>query len=273
MNVMIHRFLTVGVLATWATVLCYLSFSGRLSSYLHPTFQPLATACGIALGILAILVLFSPREVMAGAGCEPGAPRSTISTLAFAFVLVIPLLVTLAFSKGEFSASTVLNRGYVESLENVVAPVVEPAAESVPRDETVVGAPLPGENGEVDYGLVEEMPPPEIIDLLYAAQLPEMRDGLEGEEFEFIGQYMPLTDGPSQGNRFRLVRMMVVCCAADAQPVAVTVEANQSPKFAEMSWIKVRGIPSFPMVDGQTRPLLKATSVEKTDPPEDVFLY
>jgi TIGR03943 family protein len=258
-----HRLLTAGILTVWASVLCFLSFTGRMSSYLHPAFQPYALACGVVLGVLAILILFSPEEAEVGAsGCEPGKPRSTIGSLIVAFILVVPLLVTLAFSKGEFTATAVLNRGFVESFDQLAggARMVEP---SLPAE-----ASQPG-----DLGLVEDLPPPEIIDLLYAAQLPEMREGIENVDLEFIGQFMPATELNPKGNRFRLVRMMIMCCAADAQPVSVLVETPALPDVGEMEWIKVRGRASFPIEDGQARPLLTAESVEKTDPPKEVFLY
>jgi putative membrane protein len=261
-----HRLLTAGILTVWAVVLCFMHLSGRISSYLHPNFQPYTFACGLVLGVLAILILFSPEEAEVGsAGCEPGKPRSTIGSLVVAFILVVPLLVTLAYSKGEFSATTVLNRGFVDSFDQLAggARVVEPS--------------LPGEAfppaGDSSYGLVEDMPPPEIIDLLYAAQLPEMREGIEGVDLEFIGQFMPATELNPKGDRFRLVRMMIMCCAADAQPVSVLVETAQLPDVGEMGWVKVRGKPTFPVADGQARPLIVADSVEKTDAPREVFLY
>lgn len=257
-----HRFLTAGVLVIWSAALCFFYFSGRITAYLHPTFQPYALACGITLGIFAILVLLSPEEAVIGAsGCEPGKPRSTFGSLVLALILVVPLVVTMAFSRDEFSAVTVLNRGYVDSVTQV------------PANLTFAQPALPGEEVGPGDDEVPEMPPPEIIDLLYAAQLPELRAEIEDKPIELIGQFMPAEESNPDGNRFRLVRMMLMCCASDAQPISVIVEADAAKDFKEMTWVKVAGRTKFPVIDGQLRPLLKADSVVQTDPPKDPFLY
>ena len=59
----------------------------------------------------------------------------------------------------------------------------------------------------------------EVTDLLFSAEDDTMRPAFEGRTVEVIGQYLPVKDSPS--GRFQIVRMFMVCCAADARPVAV----------------------------------------------------
>ena len=40
-----------------------------------------------------------------------------------------------------------------------------------------------------------------------------------------------------------------------------------------MTWVKVTGKATFPIVGGQRMPLIENGVIEKTDPPQDTFLY
>ena len=109
------------------------------------------------------------------------------------------------------------------------------------------------------------------VDLIYAAEEPTMRADFEGKAVELIGQFMPERD--AKGDRFNLVRMFVMCCAADARPVAITVQTNKAQSVAEMSWIKVVGKAAFPVESGRRVPIVLAESVTPCDPPEETFIY
>ena len=90
---------------------------------------------------------------------------------------------------------------------------------------------------------------------------------------ELIGQFMPDTSNNAGGNRFKAVRMFMVCCAADSRPVATLVEADKLPDFPEMTWVKITGTPTFPIEKGRRISVLKAAKVEKTKPPEEAMIY
>ena len=65
------------------------------------------------------------------------------------------------------------------------------------------------------------------VDLLYAAEEPTMRADFENKDVEVIGQFMPARANNPEGDRFNLVRMFVICCAADARPVAISVQMDK----------------------------------------------
>ena len=50
-----------------------------------------------------------------------------------------------------------------------------------------------------------------------------------------IGQLIPDNVSNANGKRFKLVRMFMTCCAADARPVATLIEADEKPDAAEMA--------------------------------------
>jgi len=113
----------------------------------------------------------------------------------------------------------------------------------------------------------------QVVDFLYAAQLPEIRDQLENKPVEVIGQLMPAKTNNPKGNRFVVIRMMMTCCAADAQPIALPIEPQQKPDLPDMTWVRVTGKAAFPIEGGQRKPLIQNAALEKIDAPEDPYLY
>ncbi|MGH8046130.1 MAG: TIGR03943 family putative permease subunit [Chthoniobacterales bacterium] len=265
---LIQRLLSAGILMAWGTVLCVMYFSGRIVSYLVPTFQPLTVVCGVALVLIAMLVLLAPAD---DAAAGHATNRSLFKRLLAAAVLVVPLFLALGTSKDEYGAAVAMNRNYVSDVTQL--PGAPPPAASDA---------LPGENPSASTADQAPPGPPvnakgdvqaEVIDLLYAAQLPEMRPTFENKQIEVIGQLMPAKENNPKGDRYDLVRMFMTCCAADAQPIALPVHPAAKPDLPDMTWVKITGKAVFPIVAGQRRPLVENATVEKTQPPEDTFLY
>jgi uncharacterized membrane protein YcgQ (UPF0703/DUF1980 family) len=100
-----------------------------------------------------------------------------------------------------------------------------------------------------------------------------MRSDFDGHQVEVVGQILPArTDNPS-GDRFHLVRMFIMCCAADARPAGINIEKTGGTEFPEMSWVKVRGRATFPVENGRHSALVVAESIEETEPPRESFIY
>jgi uncharacterized membrane protein YcgQ (UPF0703/DUF1980 family) len=113
----------------------------------------------------------------------------------------------------------------------------------------------------------------EAVDLLYAAGEPTMREDFENKQVEVTGQFLPALTGNPNGDRFNLTRLFVMCCAADARPVAISVQTNPAIDLPKMTWVKVRGKATFPVEGGRHMPVIVAESTTETDAPEESFLY
>jgi uncharacterized membrane protein YcgQ (UPF0703/DUF1980 family) len=129
----------------------------------------------------------------------------------------------------------------------------------------------------------------EIVDLLYAAQEPFTRKDFEGKNVELIGQLVP--DKSKAGSKsavpagsFKLLRLVMVCCAADAMPVAVKVQTKLPPMtMRDMQWLKVTGRVHYQPrskadSDGvdygdQPEPVIVADSIRKISAPQEKYLY
>lgn len=265
MNAIAPRFAASGILMVWGIVLTYFYVSGRIASYLHPAFHIYTVVSGGVLLFLSLALLLT----MPGESSEHGLSRVGIFPL---LLLTVPLLAATKISPSNFGATAVLNRGMVDNIADL--PGFSP-----PMD-----AGLPNADGSVAEGTM--MDPSlylkknadgyimaEAVDLLYAAGEPTMREDFENKQVEVTGQFLPALTGNPNGDRFNLTRLFVMCCAADARPVAISVQSNPATDLPKMTWVKVRGKATFPVEGGRHMAVVVAESVAETDAPEESFLY
>jgi uncharacterized repeat protein (TIGR03943 family) len=275
MTASVQRYLSAGILTVWGATLMHFYVSGRVASYLHPAFHLLTMMSGIVLLLLAFGVLFLPAEEDAccDAGCATshGEQRPILGVIS-AFVLVVPLLVAATASPDQFGEAIVTNRGYIQEINDLPGykPAIEPP---LPASDSQgdAGADAAGEGylPRNEAGQIKA----QTVDLIYAAEEPTMRADFEGEAVELIGQFMPDRSDNAKSDRFNLVRMFVMCCAADARPVAIGVQTEKTQSLAEMSWVRVIGKAAFPVESGRRVPIVLAESVTPCDPPEETFIY
>lgn len=279
MNTSMRRYFQAGSLAVWGAVAVSFVVSGRAGSYLHPSFHVWTAFCGSVLLLLAAGILFFPDDE---ADCchddcgEAHGHHSLAGLIVSTAILVIPLLLGVAVSPGQFSAVAVMNRGVAESLVDLPgvtapSPFVEPPLPTLDGSPGEPGLPMDtggylsrNEHGQLIVST---------IDLLYAAQEPAMRREFDNQDIEVVGQFFPARRNNPSGDRFSLIRMYVLCCAADARPVAISVRTPNQESFPDMSWVKVAGRVTFPLEGGRPVPVIDATSVVPTDAPSESFIY
>ena len=300
----LSRGLSLLALLAWGALMLYFYFSGRLADYLIPAYRPLVAISGFVLLAIAAVLAWGMRPgataaaaglVLEDRGDELSSPRrvKTMQALAFA-MLVLPVWAAAGVSKDQFNATAIRNRGIVSDATNLPGKSnLSPAAlANNPPAPAVVEPPLPGDTPAANNPpgatsdatqYIQRTPDGhlllEVTDLLFAADDDTLRPQMEGRTAEMIGQFMPAKDDAS-GRRFQLVRMFMVCCAADARPVAVMVEKPADPqmraetdKLPELGWVRVTGKVEFPLENGRRIALLRADKVAPTDPPKEAMLY
>jgi uncharacterized repeat protein (TIGR03943 family) len=245
---------------------------------------------GIVLALLSLIFALFPvnAECCAATGCSHPLSRFAAGKWLTFLVLILPISAAAYYSPKNYSESTILNRGVLTDAANLPQPSKVPpkidlplptkdgsSAAAAPAAAPTPAASAPQTEQQQDYltRTPEGYIVAEVLDMLYAAQDDSLRKDFEGKTVEMIGQLMPETSNNPKGNRFKAVRMFMVCCAADARPIASIVEARQPPDFPEMSWVKIIGTATFPMENGKRIPVVKAERVEKTDPPAETMLY
>ena len=252
------------VLLVWGAFVLWIAWNGQLSVYLHPSLQCYTVAAGVLLLVLSFIAFWdgfsspAPHHACCHGEHAPEAhPQESspalLSLLFKTLLLLLPLGIYFSGQAGSFTLTTIQNRGVVSDLQKL------PSA-----------TPLSGGSA---VGSTTGIMPIQVIDMLYAVQMPTYREEFEGKEVELIVQYVPMTTGNPKGDRFQAIRLFITCCAADAKPVGVTVRYRGSLKVPEMSWIRIVGKPVFPLEGGRRTALLEATQVQPCPAPDEPFLY
>jgi uncharacterized repeat protein (TIGR03943 family) len=237
--------------------------------------------------------------------CIHSNPRNPVRAVMALGIIAVPLVAGAVLSKDSYDKQAILNRGFVQDastlpLRNVAkdaTPATNPNQPAIPsealggdKDETASAPepPLPQDGsgstasqdtagqGSKDDGSEQYLPRAEdgnvvleVSDLLYSQTEDSLRKLFSGKTVEVIGQYLP---GADKGE-FRIVRMFIWCCAADARPISVPVKTQAPVQIADMSWVKVIGQPEFEPNGDHTKVVLKAAQVLPTDPPAEAMLY
>lgn len=277
------KWLSCVTLIAWGTILLYFYFSGRIASFLHPTFRPFVLVSGAGMLLLAIGLAFSPAsgtDCCDEEGCTHTPGRMTVGRAAAFLILLLPICAATAVSTDRYGENTMMNRGIVSDAAGLKTAVKSalPVDSQLPSKNA---GPIPSRPVQATPAASEDYLPRgksgnlllQVTDLLYATQDSSLRSDFQGKRIELIGQLMPDNTNNASGSRFKLVRMLMVCCAADARPVAVLIDNGQKTNVPEMSWVRVIGHATFPMEGGRTVAVVKADSVAVTDPPEETMLY
>lgn len=203
-------------------------------------------------------------------------------------LLLLPLAIIVSGKATAYSITTVQNRGVVDNINNLPSAKAGVVAAStsaskgvalaVPASSPVTSSSTssPQTSSSTDSSSPSSSGGPmplQVIDMLYAVQMPSYRGEFEGKDVELVGQYVPMTTGNPKGDRFQAIRMFITCCAADAKPVGVTVQFPKPIKISEMGWLKITGKPTFPMEGGRRTAVLEATKVEECPAPSEPFVY
>ena len=276
MSASFDRYLSTAVLTIWGGMLAYFVLSGRVASYLHPSFHPLTAISAVILLLLAVGLLSLPGQddLCCDPGCEHSHGRQTPGrSILAAVILVVPLSAASIVSPDQYGAAIVANRGLNAETSNLPG-YIPNAVDSFP-DSPDGHAPTAPENATESYLKMNEagQVQAETVDLIFAAEEPSMRADFEGKQIDVIGQFMPARTNDPKADRFNLVRMFMMCCAADARPMAVAVQTDRLPAVPEMSWVKVIGKASFPVESGRNVPLIVAETVTVCDPPQETLIY
>jgi uncharacterized repeat protein (TIGR03943 family) len=288
------RLMGIGAMMIWAYVLISFYVTGRVDAYIRPEYMRVGSLLA-GLGLLA-LSIFNLTHLKSGeaASCcghdhdhadghdhdhDHGHDHSHEDTsfagnASLLAVMLIPMIAAVTYSQDKFiSVATILNKGSAQDAASVASRVEE----TLPPPAATTG------EEKFSYSLadlekvVDRSPEGNIMltvdQIFYTAGDTELQRVLAGQSVEAVGQIIPDTDSKAK-NRLKIFILMVSCCAADAQPVTVTIEfPGALPEHKEMQWVKVSGTMVYPVENGQKQAVLKVKKMEPTKEPANDLLY
>ena len=103
-----------------------------------------------------------------------------------------------------------------------------------------------------------------MVELHDSSRDPEVRKVLDEQPVETIGQ---MTGDQAAGNRVRISRQFIQCCADHAKRISILAEFDERPQFEELSWARVAGSLTFEANGESEVPILRVAVMEQIKAP------
>jgi uncharacterized repeat protein (TIGR03943 family) len=240
------------VMSAWATVMLHTIATGHINRLLSPMFRNYVLAAAIALLVLSALyvLLYQPTTATAPAL----APTGRLRQFGRWLMLLIPVVAASILSPSALSSTTLANRSALDSTAGAI-PMPTWNAESSAKAKEVLDA---DPNQPV---------PVEVTDLIALGRSEAQAKSFEGRKVRTVGLFMA---GPTGAPK--LVRWIMWCCAADAQPASVELSGKTSGTWKDTQYLEVIGTAHFPEKLGHIVPQIEAESITPTQEPDEPYL-
>jgi uncharacterized repeat protein (TIGR03943 family) len=267
----LRRILFSIAVLVWSAVLLYFHASGRINKYLAPDFRPIAFVGGLGLAVLGLFNLLTARQSVGcghdhghdeGEGCHDHE-ASDIHPLAAFLLMVGPVLLSVMWTKDEYSAAALARKGLYDAPSAATTTFLASNLPPLTREE-VEKSHRKTPDGYYEFSLLE---------LFFATGDREMQSVIGGMKVETEGRWID-DRGSKDGKRKRLYRLFITCCAADSRAIPIALEYSEAvPDFPQNGWVKVAGTMNFRMEDGLLQPVLTVDRTVAAEPPfEESFL-
>jgi putative membrane protein len=245
-------FAPAAVMSAWATVMLHTIASGHINRLLNPMFRSYVLIAAIILFLLSALhlMLYQPTAIITDRMPSSGRLRQIGRWL----MLLLPVVAASILSPSALSSTTLANRAALNSTSGVTPmPTMSDAS---------------NQNVQTALAADPNQPVPmEVTDLITVSHSPEQIKAFAGRQVRTIGFFIGQPGQPQ-----KLVRWIMWCCAADAQPVSVELTGNTAGDWKDTQWLEIIGTAEFPSTLGHIIPTINVTSIKPTQEPDDPYL-
>jgi len=221
-----------------------IALNGQYLRYVKPSVQPLLIAAGLVTVALAVIGIVRDIQCASarahGLDHGHGHDHGTRSP----WLLLLPVLAIFLVAPPALGADKVARSG----------------------DRSVVGQPAPS-GAQFDQLPAEDAPLLKLGDVVTRAVWDESGT-LDGRQIRLVGFVVHMPNGS-----IHLARLVISCCAADAQPVKVQLEGGDADRYPNDTWLEVRGeIVSKTATEANGYvPLFRVASAHEVPAPEDQY--
>ena len=236
-------------------------YTGSVNLYVHPRIVPFMVFSAAAMLIMALLML--PDIII----------REKRKAKAWSLLFyIIPLFMAFAFPAQSLAANSSMTgevqlsgNAYKETVketekpDTTAEPIKEPDKEASIKNNSFVKDGVIILNSSSTY---------------YEAlcEIYDNFDKYKGLPIEVIG--LVFKDNQSfKEDEFVPSRLMMVCCAADMQPVGLLCQYEKAAELEADTWVKVSGTLGEVEFDSEMIPCIIDSSVEGVDEPDDPYIY
>ena len=274
----------------WGGVLLYFYHSTRVRFYLDIGFHQFILVGGVGILILGIYSIIDPKEKKARCSHDHDHDHHDHGScdhdhehdhhhgehshddhcdtcdhdhgdghgpFVTALLTLVPLFMAMSYTKDSFSQAGLAKK--------------RPPARSIST--TSSAAPFTRDDLEKNvpknaYGEFEIR----MITAYYAAGDPEIQGIFEGLPVELEGRINEETLNNAAGDRMKISRSIISCCAADMQVIDVALEFPEgAPRPSVDDWAKAGGTLTFETLGSDVYPVLKVREVVPTEEPYSEF--
>lgn len=249
-----QRWLDPLIFAIWTIFLIYLLISQQYIAFLRPEF-----------GVLLTLAHFIAMAFMLAAMGRPKKSEMDISAVLRSLVLLVPVLYSLIMPETMLG-----NQAFKKRFTGNSSRSIEQQEESV---KSYQGAENRPDWLSPDQAIDNAEPDgPLELTILQLMLNPNL---FNGQRVSVTGMIMRDAELKPHfgGLNTAVYRFMVSCCAADALPLAIALDADPSAAFAKDQWVQVEGVFKLQQNDGKPYPVVSKPQIRLVEAPSMPYLF
>ena len=266
MMIVLQRVLFSLAAIVWGVLMVAFYVSGKIDAYLVENFRIYCLIGGLGLCVLGLFTLLTARDRSPGCGhdhgdgqgCDHDHEESDLNPFFGLIMMLVPVLLCAAFTEHRYSDEAIQRK-----IRNANPPPISSIFSSKPPvydREFLAKTKKRTESGAYEIPLME---------VSIASADEEMRETLSGLDVSITGQIVPETVRNPEGNRLRLFKLFMTCCAADSRPVSTILEFPDAslPDYDRAAWYAAEGTLAFE-VDGNVMvPVISVKTIERVPTP------
>jgi uncharacterized repeat protein (TIGR03943 family) len=250
----LKRWLHPIVFAIWTGFLIYLLASQRYVAFLRPEF-----------GLLLAVAHFVAMGFMLAAMIRPKTSEMDVPAILRALVLLVPILYSMAMPD-TMLGNQAFKKRFIGTNYGAISRQAPPMLSSQGSENNPDVTAPPGELEDT----WEEAPQERTILEIFLNP-----NFYKGQRVIVTG--MILRDEqlkPHFGGRDTAVyRFLINCCAADALPLAIALDSDQTDAFANDQWVQVDGIFDLQQINGKPVPMVSKPLIKPVEAPAVPYLF